>query len=60
MTTFWERAAHSVNHMFLFVILVVFHFSFEGVTVVLIVPVHGHCLPFIFYHFMFLLPGPSV
>ena len=46
----WERAAHSVNHMFsllcLFVALVVSHFGFEGRTLVLIMSVHGHFLPF--------------
>ena len=45
-----KRAAHSVSHMFsslcLFVALVVSHFGFEGRTVVLIVSVPGHCLPF--------------
>ena len=49
MATFWERAAHSVNRMFsllcLYVALVVFHFSFEGGTLVLIASVSGHCLP---------------
>ena len=32
-----------------FVILVVSHFDFEGGTVVLIAPIPGHCLPFIFH-----------
>ena len=49
---FWERAAHSVNCMFfvlcLFVILLVSYFGFEGETVVLIVRVPSHCLPFTF------------
>ena len=54
MATFWEIAAHSVYHMFLFiyiciVILVISHFSFEGRTLVLIASVPGHCLPFTFY-----------
>ena len=52
MATFWEKAAHSVNRMFsllcLYVALVVFHFSFEGGTLVLIALVPGHCLLLIF------------
>ena len=54
MATFWERAAHSLNRAFsslrvcLFVDLVVFHFGFEGRTLVLIASVPGHCLPFTF------------
>ena len=50
MAIFWERTAHLVNRMFsllgLFVALVVSHFGFEGKTLVLITPFHGHCLPF--------------
>ena len=50
MAIILERAAHSVvlftgclsNHM----LLVVSRFSFEGLTVVLIAPVPGHCFPF--------------
>ena len=34
--------------LYLFVILVVSHFGFEGGTFVLIAPVPGHCLPFTF------------
>ena len=53
MANFWERAAHSVNHMFsllcLFVALVVSHFDFEDMTLVLIASVPGLCLPFTFY-----------
>ena len=52
MTTCWERAALYVNCMFdlcLFVILVVSHFCFEGMTLVLIAPVPGQCLPFTFW-----------
>ena len=49
MATFWERAARSVNSMlsllYLFVALVVSQLCFEGRTLVLIVSVHGHCLP---------------
>ena len=55
MVTIWERAPHSVNHVFslccLFVVLVVSHFSFEGRTLVLIASVPGHCLPFTFETF---------
>ena len=50
MTTFLERAAHSVDRVFsllgLFVVLAVSHFGFEGRTLFLIVTVPGHCLPF--------------
>ena len=53
MATFWERAAHSVNHMFsllcLFVALVVSHFGFEGRNLVLIASVPGHCLTFTYH-----------
>ena len=49
MATFWEGAAPSVNHisslLCLFVALVVLQFRFDGRNFVLIVPVHGHCLP---------------
>ena len=52
MATFWERAAHSVYRMlslyFDIVILVIFHFGFEGGTLVLIALVPGHCLYFTF------------
>ena len=50
MAIFWERAAHSVNHMFsllcLFVALVVSHFDFDVRALVLIASVPG--LPFTF------------
>ena len=43
MATFWERDAHSVYSMFSLyfdiVILVISHFGFEGVTLVLITSV---------------------
>ena len=52
MATFFERAAHSVNRMFsllcLFVALVVSHFVFEGMALVLTESDPGHCLPFTF------------
>ena len=41
-----ERAAHSVYHFRLFVVLVISHFVFEGGALVLIASVPGHCLPF--------------
>ena len=51
MTTFWEIAAQSVNHMsHLYYVYLQFFvasdFGSEGGTLVLIVPVPGHCLPF--------------
>ena len=51
MSTFWERAAHSVYRMFslfllLIVSLVISHFGFEGGTFVLIASLPGHCLYF--------------
>ena len=51
MATFWERAAHSVYHMFslyidFFIILVNSHFGLEGGTLVLMASVPGYCLPF--------------
>ena len=53
MATFWERAAHSVNHvsswLSLVLFLVVSYFGFEGRTLVLIASVPGYCLPFTFY-----------
>ena len=56
MVTFWERAAHSVNHMFFlyfdfFGILVISHFGFEGGTLVLIASVPGHCSSLIYVHY---------
>ena len=50
MATVWERAAHSVGHMFfflvfkLFVILVISLFGFEDGILVPIVPVPGPCV----------------
>ena len=45
MVTFWETAAHSVNHMFpllcLFEVLVVSHVGLEDGNLFLIVPVPG-------------------
>ena len=53
MATFKERAAHSVNQMFLllrlFVDFSVSHSGFEGVNLALLVLVPGHCLPFTFH-----------
>ena len=53
MATFWERAAHSIDHMFslnfdYFLILVMSRFGFEGRIWDLIAPVPGagcskHC-----------------
>ena len=54
MATFWERAAYSFYHMFSMyfdlgiLILVIFHFGFEGGTLVQIASVPGHCLSFTF------------
>ena len=52
MTTFWERAAHSFNHVFTllcpFIVLAVSHLGFKGGNLVLIVPVPGHWFPFTF------------
>ena len=42
MATFWERAAHSVYHMF----SLYFDFGFECGTLVLIASFPGHCLHF--------------
>ena len=46
--TFWEGAAHSVYSMFSLyfdiVILVIFHFGFEGGTLVLIASISSHVL----------------
>ena len=48
---FLERVAHSFDHMFFllcpFLVLVVS--DFESRNLVLIAPVHSHCLPFTFY-----------
>ena len=52
MTTFWEIAAHSVDHLFsvlskcLFVILFISHFGFEGWIWVLIASVPDLCIYF--------------
>ena len=43
MATFWETAAKSVNHIFLFVILVVSPLGFDCCTLVLIAPVPDPC-----------------
>ena len=53
MATFWEIAAHLVDHMFsfvfrLFVILVISHFGFEGWVWVLIASVPDRCILFTF------------
>ena len=52
MTTFWERAAHSVYRMFSLycdiVITVISHFGFEGGALDLIASVPGHYLYFTF------------
>ena len=49
LATFWETAAHLVNHFLLGIMSICnsgcFHFGIEGGTVVLIAPVPGHCLP---------------
>ena len=55
MAIFWERAAHSVDHMFslyfdYLYFLGISRFGFEGGIWVLIAPVHGHCLPFTFIY----------
>ena len=54
MATFWERAAHSVDHMFSlyfdFVILVISCFGFEGGIWVLVAPVLGHCILVYFFY----------
>ena len=47
MSTFWERAAHSVYHVFssyfdFFVILIISNFGFEGRTLILIASLPGH------------------
>ena len=61
MTSFWERSAHIVYHMFSFyfgiVSLVISHFSFEGGPLVLIASVPGHCLLF---NFDIYRNGPSL
>ena len=45
MAIFWERAAHSVNSIFsllcLFIALVVSHFGFDVMTLVLVASVPG-------------------
>ena len=48
MATFWERAAHSVYHLFSLYFIVISHFGFEGRTLVLIASVPGLCLSFTF------------
>ena len=44
MATFWERAAHLVYRLLFIVILVIFHFGFEGGTLVLNASIPGQCL----------------
>ena len=44
--TFWKIAVHLFDRMFLFVILAIFRFGFEGRILDQIVPVPGHCLLF--------------
>ena len=53
MATFWERAAHSVDHIFslyfnflIFVVVVISHFGFEGWIWVMIASVPGFCTLF--------------
>ena len=50
MTTFWEKAAHSVYRVIfllcLFVVLVISYLGFKGGNLVLIASVPGHCFPF--------------
>ena len=50
MATFWEIAAHSVDHMFslYFVILVISGFGFEGLIWDLIASVPDLCIRFTF------------
>ena len=52
MATFWERADNTF-FCSLFILAyynsVIFHFGFEGRTLVLIVSVADHCLCFTFY-----------
>ena len=62
MVTFWERAAHSVNRMFSFVlcihiiiIVVITHFDFQNRILVLIVSVPGYWVLFTFIHMYTLL-----
>ena len=42
--TFWERAAHSVDYMFSFLILVSTRFGFEGEIWVLFAPAPGQSI----------------
>ena len=46
MATVWERAAHSVNHVFLCNVSVCNFGRFESGTLVLIATVPGHWFPF--------------
>ena len=48
MATFWEIAAHSIDHMFLFVIIVISRFGFEDRIWVLIASVPDLCIHFTF------------
>ena len=57
MATFWERAVNSDYRMFSLyfdiVNLAIFHFGFEGGTLVLIAFVPGHCLSFTLHYKLF-------
>ena len=46
-SSFWERIAYNALFVSLLVILVISHVGFEGMGLVLIVPVSGHCYLFI-------------
>ena len=46
MATFWEKAAHSVYHMFSLYFDSLYHVGFEGGTLVLIASIPGLCLSF--------------
>ena len=52
MATFWEKSAHSVDHVFSlhfdYVILAFSRFDYEGGIWVLIAPILGHCILFTF------------
>ena len=51
MVILLERAAHSVNRLFYLYYATVFvsHFGLEGMILVMIAPVHAHCLHFTLY-----------
>ena len=47
MTTFWKRAAHSFHRLLsllVFVILVIYHFGFDGSIWIWIVQIPCHCI----------------